>query len=78
MSVIATSIEQHRLTRIFRDCRDAPPEPADLRRIEQAIEQSIALAQSAGDDLESRKRSHAAEQHTKEQTYGATGCNRIL
>jgi len=44
MSVLATSIEPHRLTRIFFDCRDAPPEPSDLRRIERAIEQSIAQA----------------------------------
>jgi hypothetical protein len=44
MSVIATSIEPHRVTRIFLDCRDAPPEPVDLRCIEQAIEQSIAMA----------------------------------
>lgn len=44
MSVIATSIEPQRLTRIFLDCRDAPLDPADLRRIEQAIAQSIAMA----------------------------------
>ena len=44
MSVIATSIEPHRLTRIFLDCRDAPPELADLQRIEQAIGRSIAMA----------------------------------
>ena len=47
MSVIATSIEPHRLTRIFLNCRDAPPEPADLQRIERAIEQSIAQADFA-------------------------------
>jgi hypothetical protein len=46
MSVIATRIEPERLTRIFLDCRDAPPDPADLRRIEQAIAQSIAMARA--------------------------------
>ena len=44
MSVIATSIEPHRVTRIFLDCRDSPPEPVDLRCIERAIEQSLAMA----------------------------------
>jgi hypothetical protein len=47
MSVIATSIELHGRTRIFLDCRDAPPEPADLRRIERAIERSMAQADFA-------------------------------
>ena len=47
MSVIATSIELHGRTRIFLDCRDAPPEPADLRRIERAIERSVAQADFA-------------------------------
>jgi hypothetical protein len=49
MSVIATSIGPHRLTRIFLDCRDAAPDPADLRRIEQAIAQSIAMTDAAED-----------------------------
>jgi hypothetical protein len=49
MSVIATSIGPHGRTRIFLDCRDAPPEPADLRRIERAIEQSIAQAEPMED-----------------------------
>ena len=47
MSVLATSIEPHRVTRIFFDCRDAPHEPSDLRRIQRAIEQSIAQADFA-------------------------------
>ncbi len=47
MSVIATSIEPQRVTRIFLDCRDAPPDPADLLRIERAIEDSAALASFA-------------------------------
>lgn len=47
MAVIATSIGAHRLTRIFLDCGDAQPEPADLRRIERAVEQSIAQADLA-------------------------------
>jgi hypothetical protein len=49
MSVIATSIEPHRVTRIFLDCRDAPPESVDLQCIKQAIEQSIAVADAIED-----------------------------
>jgi hypothetical protein len=49
MSVIAISSGPHRLTRIFLDCRDAPPDPADLRRIERAIAQSIAMTDAAED-----------------------------
>jgi hypothetical protein len=49
MSVIAISIGPDRLTRIFLDCRDAPPEVADLQRIEQAIGQSIAMAETVED-----------------------------
>jgi hypothetical protein len=48
MSVIATLIEPRRVTRIFFDCRDAGANPADRRRIEQAIEYSIAHGE--GDD----------------------------
>jgi hypothetical protein len=51
MSVIATLIEPRRVTRVFFDCRDVAPEPADRQRIEKAIEQSIALAQR-DEDLE--------------------------
>jgi hypothetical protein len=51
MSVIATSIEPHRVTRIFLDCRNAPPELVDLRSIERAIEQSIAMADAVEDML---------------------------
>lgn len=43
MSVISTLIEPHRVTRVFFDCRDTMPNPADGRRIEQAIERSFAL-----------------------------------
>ena len=49
MSVIATNIEPHRVTRIFLDCRELPPEPVDLRCIERAIEQSIAMADAIED-----------------------------
>jgi hypothetical protein len=49
MSVIAISIGPDRLTRIFLDCRDAPPELADLQRIEQASGQSIAMAETVED-----------------------------
>ena len=45
MSVISTSIEPHRVTRVFFDYRAAVPKTVDLRRIEQAIERSIALPQ---------------------------------
>jgi hypothetical protein len=44
MSVISTLIEPHRVTRVFFDCRDVAPDPANQRRIEQAIERSFALA----------------------------------
>jgi hypothetical protein len=43
MSVIGTLIEPHRVTRIFFDCRNAAPDAADQRRIEEAIELSIVL-----------------------------------
>jgi hypothetical protein len=49
MPVIVTAIEPHRVTRIFFDCRDAPPEPLDLRRIEQSVEQSIAISDATED-----------------------------
>ena len=44
MPVISTLVEPHRVTRIFFDCRDASPDPADQQRIERAIERSVALA----------------------------------
>jgi hypothetical protein len=46
MSLIATSNEPQRVTRIYLDCCDAPPDPADLLRIERAIEDSAALARA--------------------------------
>jgi hypothetical protein len=49
MSVISTVIEPHRVTRVFFDCRDAAPDYADRRRIEQAIERSNALPQTDDD-----------------------------
>jgi hypothetical protein len=52
MSVIAALSEPNRVTRVFFDCRNTAPEPADQRRIEQAIEQSIALAQVDSDASE--------------------------
>jgi hypothetical protein len=51
MPLIATRIEPQRVTRIFLDCRDAPPDPADRLRIERAIEDSAALAKSMEDAL---------------------------
>jgi hypothetical protein len=50
MPVIATSVEPRRVTRIFFDCRDAPPDPVDQQRIEQAIERSVALARAEDND----------------------------
>jgi hypothetical protein len=44
MSVIATLIAPHRVTRVFFDCRDARPDPADQPRIQRAIERSLAQA----------------------------------
>ena len=46
MAVIAILVEPDRVTRVFFDCRAAAPDPADQRRIEQAIEQSILLAEA--------------------------------
>jgi hypothetical protein len=51
--VIANLVEPHRVTRIFFDRRDAPPDPVDERRIERAIEQSVALDQGADDNVRS-------------------------
>jgi hypothetical protein len=50
MALIATQIEPRRVARIFFDCRDAAPDPADQRRIERAIKHSIALVGQAEDD----------------------------
>jgi hypothetical protein len=50
MALIATQIEPRRVARIFFDCRDAAPDPADQRRIERAIKHSIALGRQAEDD----------------------------
>jgi hypothetical protein len=49
MAMIDTVIRQHRATRVFFDCRDTVPDPGDLRRIEQAIERSIALGEEDED-----------------------------
>jgi hypothetical protein len=53
MSVISTLIEPRRVTRVFFDCRDLAPNPADQRRIEEAIKCSIALPQADDDTEES-------------------------
>jgi hypothetical protein len=50
MALIAAQIEPRRVARIFFDCRDAAPDPADQRRIERAIKHSIALGCPADDD----------------------------
>ena len=49
MSMITTLIEPHRVTRVFFDCLNTAPDPADQRRIEQAIERSIVWAQAIDD-----------------------------
>jgi hypothetical protein len=49
MSVISTLIEPHRVTRVFFNCRDGAPDPADQRRIERAIERAIASLQDDDD-----------------------------
>jgi hypothetical protein len=46
VSVIATLIEPHRVTRVFFDCRDAIPDPTDRRLIELTIERSNALTEA--------------------------------
>jgi hypothetical protein len=53
MSVITHPGRAACVTRIFFDRRDAPPEPADQRRIEQAIELSVAFAQEVDDNVPS-------------------------
>jgi hypothetical protein len=50
MPVISTLVEPDRVTRIFFDCRDAPPDPADQQRIEQAIQRSVGLARAEDND----------------------------
>jgi hypothetical protein len=54
MSVITTLIEPHRVTRVFFDCRAVVPNPADLRRIEQAIERSIVRSEADDDPQATR------------------------
>jgi len=44
MSVIAVQIQPHGATRVFFDCCATAADPLDMRRIEQAIEHSLALA----------------------------------
>jgi len=51
MSAIDVLIEPHRVTRVFFDYRDAGPNLADQRRIQQAIEHSNAVAE-VGDDAQ--------------------------
>ena len=49
MSVIAIEIEPHRATRVFFDCSNTEVDPRDHRRIELAIEHSIAVAEPEDD-----------------------------
>jgi hypothetical protein len=50
MALIATQMEPRRVGRIFFNCRNVAPDPADQRRIERAIKHSIALGCPAEDD----------------------------
>jgi PIN domain nuclease of toxin-antitoxin system len=43
--VIAILIEPYHVTRVFFDCRDVAPDPADRLLIEQTIERSITVAE---------------------------------
>jgi hypothetical protein len=47
MTLIATSIEPPRVTRILPSCRDAPLDPAEFVRTAHAIEGAAVLAVSA-------------------------------
>ena len=49
MALIAVQIEPRRATRIFFDCRDVAPDPADQRRIERTIRRSIELGETDDD-----------------------------
>jgi hypothetical protein len=70
MSVIATLVEPRGVTRIFFDCRDAPPDPADQQRIARAIEQSLAIA-----DLKSERGRYCLSAATSGRPAGE--CARI-
>ena len=52
MSAIDVLIEPHRVTRVFFAYCDAGPNLADQRRIRQAIERSIAVAEADNDAQE--------------------------
>jgi hypothetical protein len=52
MSAIDVLIEPHRVTRVFFAYCDAGPNLADQRRIQQAIERSIAVAEADNDAQE--------------------------
>ena len=49
MSMIDAVVGQHRATRVFFDCRNAAPDPADVQRIAQTMARSIALGQAEDD-----------------------------
>jgi hypothetical protein len=52
MSAIDILIEPHRVTRVFLDCCGVAPDLADQRRIQRAIERSIALADADDEEQE--------------------------
>jgi hypothetical protein len=51
MSVIATCIEPHGVTRIFFDCVPADPDPRDVVRISDAITRTAATTKAAPTEL---------------------------
>jgi hypothetical protein len=69
MAVISTLIEPHRVTRVFFDCRDAAPDPADQRRVERAIELSNARRQANDDTQVTWPIQHIPEHRTVENAY---------
>jgi hypothetical protein len=69
MSVIATLIEPHRVTRVFFDCRAAVPKTAGLRRIEQAIERSIVRARADDDAQVTLPRQHSGSRRAPGATH---------
>ena len=60
MPVIGTLIEPHGVTRVFFDCRNAAPDAADERRVEEAIQSSIVMA-DAEDPLADAREMFPAE-----------------
>ncbi|HET7880130.1 MAG TPA: hypothetical protein VFL55_04535 [Acetobacteraceae bacterium] len=52
MPMIDIVVTPQHATRIFFDCRDVAPEPAEQKHIAQVIERSIALAMAETQEVE--------------------------